>query len=80
MPSTTTETSSTIKIGLTGKDLLHYMGLPHDAYDIHIFVKIPGGGDYSNMNLDITDEYGECVEVHYKTRSKLPSWLKQEIV
>ena len=31
--------------------------IPRNAYDIRIYVAIPGGGDYSNMKMSICGEF-----------------------
>lgn len=35
-----------------------------------VFVRVPGGGDYSNTNLDINDE--ECVQVILHSSPEFP--------
>ena len=53
MPKWTEEAEVTYSIKLSGEDvetaIRHYFGMPDDA---DIFFRIPGGGDYSNMELD----------------------------
>lgn len=70
---TTTEVVSNVKFTLNGADLLHYMNIPKDAYDVRVFIKIPSGGDYSGMDLDVTNERESVVEVTYKQKEILPS-------
>jgi hypothetical protein len=67
---TSQETKTTVE--LTGADLIRFLDLPDNAYDIRIYMKIPGGGDYSNMDLDVTNDTTPCFEVSYKTKEILP--------
>jgi len=47
---------------ITREDLIREFGLPQNT---EIFFAVPGGGDYSNMNLDITEE--DVIHFNYKT-------------
>lgn len=67
--TTTTETIEKRTVTLNAHDILYYMGLPKNAYDIRLYIKIPGGGDYSNMDLDVTNDREACVEVRYSLKS-----------
>jgi len=45
---------------VTSKDLAKLVGIPDDlpenvSVKIHAFVRVPGGGDYSNVDLNIDD-------------------------
>lgn len=47
---TTTVTSTTTTITYGAKELRNLLGIPERA---EVFVDVPGGGDWSNMQLDI---------------------------
>ncbi len=66
--TTTIETVEKKVVTLNAHDILYYMGLPENAYDIRVYIKIPGGGDYSNMDLDVTHDQQACIEVRYSLK------------
>lgn len=67
--ATTIKTKTETIISLNDKDLFEllnsYLDIPSNATDIEIYVAIPGGGDWSNMNLNI-DKDNEII-IRYKT-------------
>lgn len=46
-------TSGDILRYLTGEDRNGKIHIPNGATDLQVFVRIPGGGDWSNMDLEI---------------------------
>jgi len=70
--SITTTTKKSITIKLTAEDIISLLAsdgaLPPDAYDCtEVSFDVPGGGDYSNMRLDIDRD---CpVTATYETES-----------
>lgn len=61
-------------IKLDNEDIINMLrekGIIADNETIkEVFVRVPGGGDYSNMNLDINDE--ECVQVILHSNPEFP--------
>jgi len=57
--SRTTRTETRVNLRMTGKELLELLrrdgqAIPKSGVDVT--VRVPGGGDWSNMNLDIDDD------------------------
>lgn len=54
----------TVTVKLNRKDLIRYfigeapkkLHIPSGATNVKLFVVVPGGGDYSNMELDIDSD------------------------
>lgn len=67
----TKETSYTDTYEITDKDLLellqtkYELGIEKDS-EVRMFVKVPGGGDWSNMELDIGSDVN--LQLVVKTR------------
>ena len=55
-------TTTTLK--LEAKDILDMLRIPEDATDINVWIAIPGGGDYSNMDLNV--DAATPIRVSYK--------------
>lgn len=51
---TTVTTTRHFTKSFTGEDLRVALGLPHDA---SIEFQVPGGGDWSNMSICITEDH-----------------------
>lgn len=68
METKTTETVETTRIAMSKVELLKALGLPQDA---DVYVEVPGGGDWSNCELNIDNDVP--LKITYKKRIVKPS-------
>lgn len=59
---TKTTTTSKHSLELSGADIKRHLGLPSNA---RIEVRVPGGGDWSNMDLDLNA--GHTLDISWET-------------
>ena len=64
--TTTTTITSVTKKTITRKQLIEAFNLPENA---EIYFSVPGGGDYSNMDLDLDERTG--ITVRYEETKPL---------
>lgn len=65
-PVVSVKTTKFCEVTLQKEHILAICGLPSDAFDMKVSVYVPGGGDWSNMDLDIDSD--SPVTVSYKCR------------
>jgi hypothetical protein len=66
---TIVKTTQMVTMCLNGKDLSKLLNLPDNATNIQIAVRVPGGGDWSNTDLDLMQE-NIIVQYQLHTSSK----------
>ncbi len=66
--TTTVTVSRKCRIEITREHILSLCKMPPNAHSIQVSVYVPGGGDWSNTDLDI--EKGCPVSVTFETREK----------
>lgn len=64
-----TETTQKVTMSLNGKDIVKLLNLPANATNIQVIVRVPGGGDWSNTDLDLMRE-NMIVQYQVHTSSK----------
>lgn len=52
----TKKTTKLVTYRIEGSDIVELLDLPEEANDVQVTIRIPSGGDYSGMSIDVDQD------------------------